>query len=73
MFTTNTTKARRPEDCYCRGAGICDNNHHICESCSCDEHDGAPQTREEVTSGYGHANPSQARLDAWTERQELRR
>ena len=72
MFNTDNTKSRRASACYCRGAGICDNNHHICEDCTCD-HDGAPQTRSEVTTGYGHVNPSTTRLDAWTARQELNR
>jgi hypothetical protein len=35
------------------------------------EPDGAPQTQAEVTSGY--VNPSQERLDAWAEKQALRR
>ncbi|MCO4257360.1 hypothetical protein [Pseudarthrobacter cellobiosi] len=59
-----------PDQCYCRGAGICDNNHHICEACTC-EHDGAPHTQAEVTSG--HVNPSSARLDAWQEKLEATR
>lgn len=59
-----------PDQCYCRGAGICDNNHHICEGCTCD-HDGAPQTREVTTAGW--VNPSPARLEAWNEKLELTR
>lgn len=59
-------------DCYCRGAAICENGHHICTDCTCDV-DGTPQTQAEVTSGFGHINPSTARLDAWTARQELNR
>lgn len=55
------TTTKRPADCYCRGAGICDNNHHICEDCTCDLHNDAPQTAR-----YEHANPS-------TARQELRK
>jgi len=35
------------------------------------EPDGAPQTREEVTAGY--INPSQARMAAWQQKQELTR
>jgi hypothetical protein len=35
------------------------------------EVDGAPQTREEVTSGY--VNPSQERIAAWAQKQELTR
>lgn len=57
-------------DCYCRGAGICDRNHHICEDCTC-EHDGTPQTQEQVTAG--HVNPSRERMAAWQEKQELTR
>lgn len=57
-------------DCYCRGAGICDRNHHICEGCTCG-HDGAPQTQESVTTGY--AIPSRERIAAWQEKQELTR
>lgn len=57
--------------CYCRGAGVCDTcNGHACAGhCTCNL-DGAPQ--QQLTS-YGHANPSQTRLDAWTARQEARR
>lgn len=59
-------------DCFCRGAGLCEDcSGHTCAGlCTCD-HDGAPQTQAEVTSG--HVNPSTTRLDAWTARQELRR
>lgn len=35
------------------------------------EPDGAPLTREEVTSGY--VNPSRERMDAWLNKQELTR
>lgn len=56
-----------PDQCFCRGAGICDNNHHICENCTCG-HDGAPQT---TTAGW--VNPSPAREAAWLEKQEANR
>ena len=70
MFNPHNTKGdRRPADCYCRGAAICDAGHHVCTDCTCNV-DGAPQTQ---ATGYGHVNPSQTRLDAWTARQELRR
>jgi hypothetical protein len=57
-----------PDQCFCRGAGICDNNHHICEDCTCD-HDGAPQE----TPTYGHVNATQTRLDAWQTKWRLTR
>lgn len=70
MFTTHNTKAdRRPADCYCRGQATCENGHHVCTNCTCNV-DGAPP---EQSTGYGHVNPSQTRLDAWTARQELRK
>lgn len=55
--------------CYCGG-------HYRCEECRRDvcfcacKTDGAPHSREAVTSGY--VNPTQARLDAWAKKQEAR-
>ncbi len=61
----------RTEECYCRGVNVCpDCEEHACTQCEC-EKDGAPLTREEVTAGY--INPSQSRLEAWAQKQELKR
>lgn len=60
---------RRPAGCYCRGNATCgDCEGHICAGqCTC-ENDGAPQQ-----SLYGHANPTQDRLDAWKAKWEATR
>jgi len=56
--------------CYCGG-------HYRCETCRrdvcfCPGHeDPTPDTQAEVTAGY--VNPSQARIEAWTEKRELTR
>ena len=56
--------------CYCGRLYPCENcGGDVC-NCQCVT-DGAPYSREAVTSGY--INPTQARTDAWQERQELRR
>lgn len=61
-----TTKGK----CYCGGLYLCEDcGGDVC-LCTCDI-DGAPQTQAEVTSGY--VNPTQARLDAWREKQEAMR
>ena len=45
----------------------------ICIDCdeTNEDFDGAPMTREEVTSGY--VNPSYERMSAWEQKQELTR
>jgi hypothetical protein len=56
--------------CFCGKLYTCDDcGGDVCD-CTCDI-DGAPHSQEAVTAG--HVNPSQARMDAWTARQELRR
>jgi hypothetical protein len=56
--------------CYCGGLYRCDTCR--LDVCYCPGHtDPTPDTREAVTSGY--VNPTQARLAAWQERQDLRR
>jgi len=63
MFNTNTT----PAACYCRGAAICEQGHHVCTDCTCDT-DGTPQE-----SAAGYVNPSTAKEAAWLEEQEANR
>lgn len=56
--------------CYCGRLYPCEDcGGDVC-NCQC-RTDGAPQTQAEVTSGY--VNPSQARIDAWTQKLELTR
>ncbi|MEO5317635.1 hypothetical protein PV761_03440 [Arthrobacter sp. CC3] len=56
--------------CYCGQFYSCEDcGGDVC-NCTC-ERDGAPQTQAEVTAGY--VNPSQARMDAWQTRQDLRK
>lgn len=54
--------------CYCGDRYRCEDCHKDVCFCIC-ETDGAPQTREEVTSGW--VNPSTTRLEAWANKQEL--
>lgn len=50
--------------CFCRGDGICDRNHHICEDCTCN-HDGPPQTPSEwVTPPTTHEKTSTQKQEA---------
>jgi hypothetical protein len=63
MFTTNTT----PAACYCRGAAVCEQGHHVCTNCTCDI-DGTPQ---ETAAGY--INPTTAKETAWAQKQEANR
>lgn len=58
--------------CYCRGFGTCDTcEQHVCTGdCTCGT-DPTPNTREAVTSGY--VNPTQARTEAWQQKQEATR
>lgn len=56
--------------CYCGDRYRCDDCHRDVCFCTC-EVDGAPQTQAEVTGGY--VNPTQARMAAWDEKQELTR
>ena len=56
--------------CYCGGHYRCDTCRHDVCYCTC-QRDGAPHTQAEVTAGY--VNPSQARMDAWTQKLELTR
>ena len=56
--------------CYCGGNYRCEDCRRDVCFCTCHA-DGAPQTRAEVTAGY--VNPSQARMDAWTQKLELTR
>lgn len=56
--------------CYCGDRYRCEDCHHDVCFCTC-EKDGAPQTQAEVTGGY--VNPTQARMAAWDEKQELTR
>lgn len=53
--------------CYCGGLYDCGN-----DTCRCDcDKDGAPYSQADVTAGY--INPSQARLAAWSQKQEVTR
>ena len=56
--------------CYCGDRYRCEDCRNDVCFCTC-EKDGAPMTREEVTAGY--VNPTQARMAAWEEKQELTR
>lgn len=56
--------------CYCGRLYDCEDcGGDVC-NCQC-RTDGAPQTQEAVTSGY--VNPTYARLEAWVQKQELRK
>lgn len=56
--------------CYCGRLYDCEDcGGDVCQ-CTCDV-DGAPQTQAEVTTGY--MNPAIAQLEAWANKQELKR